>query len=156
MLSNVGRRSAANIKSGFETKNLKLTRVTVPGHHTGGGSRTHTGVSPLDFESSASAISPLRRTLTHLKYAPCVARGGQYRDCTRSRQQREGSPLKPIRTSPVFSVILIFTALKGPRREYLARQISSRTVASSCRPIVKSHPSFLAAFPSSSSSSSPA
>jgi hypothetical protein len=35
----------------------------------GGGSRTHTALRPLDFESSASAISPLRRVLDSTRLA---------------------------------------------------------------------------------------
>ena len=31
-----------------------------------GGSRTHTGVTPMDFESIASAIPPLRLWVTRL------------------------------------------------------------------------------------------
>ena len=36
----------------------------------GGGSRTHTALRPLDFESSASAISPLRLVLDSTRLAP--------------------------------------------------------------------------------------
>ena len=42
------------------------TQVELKKFGTEGGSRTHTGITPMDFESIASAIPPLRLWVTRL------------------------------------------------------------------------------------------
>ena len=61
-VTNSGYRFGDNPESGISRNTqLELRKVG-----TEGGSRTHTGITPMDFESIASAIPPLRLWVTRL------------------------------------------------------------------------------------------
>ena len=63
---------ALNISSGYrfgdnpDSGIQRNSQVELENFGTEGGSRTHTGVTPMDFESIASAIPPLRLWVTRL------------------------------------------------------------------------------------------
>jgi len=61
----------------------------------GGGSRTHTALRPLDFESSASAISPLRRVLDSTRLAPVAKALLDARSLFTIRSVRKSYTMRP-------------------------------------------------------------